>query len=132
MRLTSGDAECKITIMKKIIALLSLLLFFVGIMPAANAYVDRPNAVITILDKTSGKTHTTTIPVGYDAKYEKLNFIVRTCKQTDPFMAENAFMFIEISTANNGKIFGGWMNKNEPGENPLQNADYDLWLVNCE
>ena len=99
---------------------------------SANAYVDRPNAVVTILDKASGKTHTMTIPVGYEAKYEKLNFIIRTCKQTDPFMAENAYMFIDINTANDGHIFGGWMNKNAPGDNPLQNADYDMWLVRCE
>lgn len=98
----------------------------------AYAYIDRTNAVITILDKTSGKTHMMTVPVGYDSKYDKLNFIVRACKQTDPFVAENAYMFIEISTASDGKIFGGWMNKNAPGENPLQNADYDMWLVRCE
>lgn len=114
--------------MKKLIAfLLSLFVF-----STANAYVERDNAIITILDKTSGKTYTTTIPVGYDAKYEKLNFIIRSCKQTDPFMAENSYMFIEISTANDGKIFSGWMNKNAPGENPLQNADFDMWLVRCE
>ena len=102
------------------------------IIGGAHAYVDRPSAVINILDKTSGKTHMMTIPVGQDTKYEKLDFIIRSCKQTDPFMPENAYMFIEISTANDGQIFGGWMNKNAPGENPLQNADYDLWLVRCE
>ena len=114
--------------MKKIIAFFVSLFVFGG----AYAYVDRPNAVVTILDKTSGKTHTMTIPVGTDAKYEKLNFIIRSCKQTDPFMAENSYMFVEVSTAADGKIFGGWMNKNAPGENPLQNADFDMWLVRCE
>ncbi len=100
--------------------------------PDARSFVDRPNAVITILDKASGKTHTETVPVEYATNYEKLKFVIRACKQSDPFMAENAYMFIEIATANDGQIFGGWMNKNEPGENPLQNADYDLWLVRCE
>ena len=114
--------------MKKIFAFLLCMFVFSN----ANAYVDRDNAVIAILDKASGKTYTTTVPVGYDAKYEKLNFIVRSCKQTDPFQAENAYMFIEVATGNDGKIFGGWMNKNAPGENPLQNADYDMWLVRCE
>ena len=114
--------------MRKFIALLVSLIVFCP----AHAYVDRSNAVIAILDKASGKTHTTTVPVGYDTKYEKLNFIVRTCKQTDPFQAENAYMFIEISAATGDKVFSGWMNKNAPGENPLQNADYDIWLVRCE
>ena len=118
--------------MKKILMIFVFCVGVVGSITNTHAYVDRPNAVVTILDKASGKTHTTTVPVGHDTRYEKLNFIVRTCKQTDPFMPENAYMFIEIATANDGKIFGGWMNKNEPGENPLQNADYDLWLVRCE
>jgi len=113
--------------MKKLIAfLLSLFVF-----STANAYVNRPNAVISVLDKASGKTHTVTVPVESNAKYEKLDFIIRSCKQTDPFQAENAYMFIEITT-NGEKIFSGWMNKNAPGENPLQNADYDIWLVRCK
>ena len=97
----------------------------------ARAFVDRQNAVINILDKASGKSHMATIPVGNNVEYEKLSFIVRTCKQSDPFQAENFFMFIEISQ-NNEQIFSGWMDKNEPGKNPLQNADYDMWLVRCE
>ena len=114
--------------MKKfIICLISLFMF-----TAAHAYVERNNAVVTILDKAAGKTYNVTLAVNQNTRYEKLNMLVRACKQTDPFMAENAYMFIEITVAGNEKIFSGWMNKNEPGENPLQNADYDIWLVRCE
>ncbi len=97
----------------------------------ADAYVDRPNAVVRIMNKAAGKVQLVTLPVGKEVKYEKLNMTVRTCKQTDPFEAEDFFMFIEISKTDNGKIFSGWMSANEPGDNPLQNADYDVWLVNC-
>lgn len=114
--------------MKKIIVFLMSLFVF----STAHAYIDRKNAVVTILDKVAGKTYSLTIPVGSNVNHEKLNLTVRACKQTDPFRAENAYMFIEINTANDGKIFGGWMNKNAPGENPLQNADFDVWLVRCE
>ena len=117
--------------MKNLIAIFVCMFVGVGILNTANAYVNRPNAVIAILDKASGKTHTITVPVESNAKYEKLDFIIRSCKQTDPFQAENSYMFIEIAT-NGEQIFGGWMNKNAPGENPLQNADYDIWLVRCE
>ena len=105
--------------------------FGIAYMGDAGAYVNRQKAVINILDKASGKTHMFTIPVAQVSEYEKLTFNVRTCKQTDPFQPENAYMFIEISQ-NNRQIFSGWMNKNAPGENPLQNADYDMWLVRCE
>lgn len=98
----------------------------------AGAYIDRQNAVVRIMDKTAGKVQTITLPVGQTAQYGKLNMVVRSCKQTDPFDAEDFFMFIEISDSNNSKIFSGWMSANEPGDNPLQNADYDVWLVTCE
>ena len=119
--------------MKKV--LLSVLCAFiltVGVFPAANAYIDRQNAVIRIMNKAAGKVQVVTLPVGQEAKYEKLNMLVRSWKQTDPFAAENYFMFIEISKSDSGKIFSGWMSANEPGDNPLQNADYDVWLVKCE
>ena len=118
--------------MKKILSvlLISLVTAFTGACDSY-AYIDRSNAVINILDKASGKNHMFTIPVDEVVNYEKLSFAVRSCKQTDPFQPENAYMFIEI-LQNDNQIFGGWMNKNAPGENPLQNADYDIWLVRCE
>ena len=119
-------------VMKKILSILTATLTAVFLYVSdVYAYVERQNAVISILDKASGKNHLFTIPVGQTMEYEKLLFVVRSCKQTDPFQPENAYMFIEI-LQNNVQIFGGWMNKNEHGENPLQNADYDVWLVRCE
>lgn len=96
----------------------------------ANAYVPRDTAVIRIMNKAAGKVRTINVPVGRSAEFEKLNLVVRSCQQTDPFQAEDFFMFIEISQ--NTKIFSGWMSRNEPGANPLQHPDYDVWLVRCE
>lgn len=99
---------------------------------AARAYTDRGTAVIGIMNKAAGKTQTVSIPVGRTAEFEKLNIHVRACKQTDPFDAEDFFMFVEVATRADGKIFSNWMSRNNPGDRPLQNADYDLWLVRCE
>ncbi len=96
----------------------------------ANAYVEREVAVVRIMNKAAGKAQTVRLPVGRQTTYEKLGFHVRTCKQTDPFQAEDFFMFVEIYQ--NDKIFSGWMSKNSPGDNPLQHPDYDVWLVECE
>ena len=117
--------------MRKVISLFSIFFFFL-ISTNAAAYIDRQSAVVRIMNKAAGKVQLVTIPVGQNAKYEKLNLLVRSCKQTDPFDAEDYFMFIEVSKDDNGKIFSGWMSANEPGDNPLQNPDYDLWLVKCE
>lgn len=115
--------------MKKVIASF-FIVFGLTATSAADAYVNRETAVVRIMNKAAGKTQTVKVPVGRAASFEKLDFIVRTCKQTDPFEAEDFVMFIEVSQ--DAKIFSGWMSKSEPGNNPLQHPDYDLWLVKCE
>lgn len=132
--MTYFAAKAKMSDMKKQIANLLLacgVLYVAAPRPAA-AYVDKPVATISIMNKAAGKAQTVSIPVGKKAEFEKLSILVRTCKQTDPFQPEDFYMFIEISKASEGQIFGGWMSKNAPGANPLQNADYDVWLVKCE
>lgn len=108
----------------------SLFLFFVPF--NANAFNDMQVAFVRIMNKAAGKAQTVQIPVGKTVEFEKLRISIKTCKQTDPFKAEDFFIFTEIFDANNNQIFGGWMSRNEPGNNPLQNPDYDLWLVKCE
>lgn len=119
--------------MKKLLALFMMILSGALIWQAnALAYIDKNVAVVRILNKAAGKTQMVNLPVGQHTEFEKLAITVKSCKQTDPFQAENFFAFVEISKSSEGKIFSGWMNANEPGENPLQNADYDVWLVKCE
>lgn len=131
--LTLWRVEYKMICMKKIILSVSLFCF-AGVCAASNAYayIDRDNAVIRIMNKAAGKVQTVTLPVGKMAEFEKLSIMVRTCKQTDPFQAEDFFAFVEINKTDEGKIFSNWLSRNEPGQNPLQNADYDVWLVKCE
>lgn len=115
--------------MKKILSVASLLCVASGM---ADAYVNRNSAVVRIMDKDAGKVQVRVIPVGQEIQFDKLYINIRACKQTDPFDAENYWAFIEISEKDKGKIFGGWMSRNEPGQNPLQHPDYDVWLVKCE
>ena len=125
--------NCIILFMKKICVLFLLSIGLIaGVSDDALAYVERENAIVRIMNKAAGKVQTITMPVGRDIQFEKLHMLVRSCKQSDPFDAENYFAFIEISKSDDGKIFSNWMNANEPGDNPLQNADYDVWLVKCE
>lgn len=128
IKLTYANHDDIITVMKK-----TFLSFVLGIIPMmANAYVNRETAVLKIMNKDAGKVHEVKIPVEQETQFEKIYLNVRSCKQTDPFQAENFFVFIEISERNKGQIFGGWMSRNEPGQNPLQHSDYDVWLVKCE
>ena len=98
-------------------------------------YVDRVNAIVRIMTKASGRAQTMTIPVEHAVEFEKLEILVRACKSTMPFDARDNFMFVEVAkkfAVESKRIFSGWMTASEPGDNPLQDADYDLWLVSCE
>jgi hypothetical protein len=97
-----------------------------------SAFVEKNTATLRVMNKAAGKVQTVSVPVGVPVTFEKLSVTVRTCKQTDPFEAEDFWMFVEVSKSPDGEIFSGWMNKNDPGDNPLQDADYDLWITRCE
>lgn len=130
--MTSGGVCDKMKAMSKIIAQILILsgLVAFAVVPA-RAWVNHESAVVSVMNKAAGKVQTLRVPVGGVVNFEKLQIGVRACKQTDPFDAEDFFMFVEVFKADEGQIFGGWMSRNEPGDNPLQNADYDLWLVEC-
>ena len=98
----------------------------------AGAYVNREMAVVRVMNKDAGKVQELVVPVGEELQFEKMYINVRSCKQTDPFDAEDFWAFLEISEAGKGQVFGGWMSRNEPGDNPLQHPDYDVWLVRCQ
>ena len=106
-------------------------LFLFSLHPAF-AYVEKESATIRIMNKAAGKTQSISIPVGKTIQYDGLMISVRNCKQSDPFEAENFFTFLEIYTKVDERIFSGWMNRNEPGQNPLQNDTYDVWIEKCE
>lgn len=116
---------------KKLFCLFIGPLFLLSVQPA-NAYIEKNNAVVRIMNKAAGKAQLATIKVGQSLQNDGIIIKVRNCKQSDPFDAENFFAFIEISTKTDGRIFSGWMNRNEPGQNPLQDDTYDVWLEKCE
>jgi len=109
---------------------------------AANAvspedFIEKETAVIRMMDKVNGRARTITAPVGRRTEFEKLEMLVRSCKGTQPFAAQDNFMFIEVTkrpsaNAQPRRIFSGWMTASAPGDNPLQDPEYDLWLIECK
>ena len=83
------------------------------------------------MNKQAGKTQTVVASIDKPIKFDKMEIRVRKCLATNEFLPEDFFMFAEISKSGK-RIFSGWMIKSEPGQNPLQDADNDLWLVKCE
>lgn len=116
--------------MRKFVAFLFVFVCLGG--GNAYAYTNRNTAIVQVLNKAAGKVQTLNISVGEVANFEKLNILVRSCKQSDPFDAENFYAFVEISKTDDTKVFSNWMDRNNPGIRPVQNPDYDVWLVKCE
>lgn len=106
-------------------------LFLLYLCPAF-AYIEKDVAVLRVMNKAAGKTQTVSVATDKTVQYDGLTITVRNCKTTDPFDPENFFAFVEIYTKTDGRIFSGWMNHNEPGQNPLQHDAYDVWLEKCE
>ena len=113
------------------VSLFSVLAIFL-VSQNAFSYIEKNLAVIRVMDKAAGKIQLLTIPVNQNIQFDGLVINARNCKQSDPFDAENFFVFLEIYTKPDGRIFSGWMNRNEPGQNPLQNDTYDVWVEKCE
>ena len=114
--------------MKKVFVFLMLLY----VAPMAHAFVNKSVATLAVLDKAAGKTKNITIPVGQSSSFEKISITVHDCKQSDPFKPENFYAFVEITKSDSSKIFSNWMDRNNPGRDPVQNPDYDVWLIRCE
>ena len=97
-------------ILKKL-CLFTAPLFLLSFSPA-HAYIEKDVATVRIMNKAAGKTQIASIRVGQTYQRDGLTIIVRNCKQSDPFDAENFFAFLEISTKTDGRVFSGWMNRN--------------------
>jgi hypothetical protein len=106
---------------------------------AASAYergtIPKQTAVVKIMNKAAGKAQTLSLAVGREYEYDKLRIMARSCQASAPYSAQDNFMFARIEKKSAGaaaEIFSGWMVASDPGYNPLQDADYDLWLIKCE
>ena len=118
--------------MSRVFKILCIFCALAFVPQLAGAFTDKGIATLRVMDKAAGKTQLLTIPLNQDIQFDNLILNVRNCKQSDPFDAENFFVFLEIYTKTDGRIFSGWMNRNEPGQNPLQNDIYDVWVEKCE
>ena len=129
--LTYSCRGVKIDSMKKLVSIL-ILSCFTLFANVAIAYTERNTATLRVMNKAAGKVTQINVPVGGRNDFEKISITVRSCKQSDPFDAENFYAFVEIARAESAPIFSNWMNRNNPGANPVQDPDYDVWLVKCE
>ncbi|MDR0449444.1 MAG: DUF2155 domain-containing protein [Rickettsiales bacterium] len=121
--------------MKKLLALLFIFAALPVFAEDADEMVKKDFAIVQVLDKTSGKTKQLKIPAGKESTFEKLAIDVKSCLAASEFQPEDYFAFFEVykTAADRAlpRIFSGWMMASSPGANPLEDENYDLWLVKC-
>ncbi len=118
---------------------LSLVGFFPSLSMSAqsNDLISMNGAVLQVLDKPSGKTKIFNLGLNKPYKIDRLTINVRSCFQTPEYMPNENMAFLQIDKAQGGieaksiNIFSGWMYKSMPGQNPLTDETYDIWLLKC-
>ncbi|MDR2686044.1 MAG: DUF2155 domain-containing protein [Rickettsiales bacterium] len=97
--------------------------------------VEKKTALVQVLDKASGKTRQLKLSVGQTSQFEKLVIDTKVCLAAAEYSPEDYSAFFQINKAGAAsepvRIFSGWMLQSSPGANPLEDENYDLWLVKC-
>ncbi len=93
-------------------------------------------AVIGVLNKRNGLVKTVALHPGESAKWKDAIIHLRACETTAPWEAEKLTgAFLQLDIQGNDKkwrrVFSGWVYKESPSLNVVQNAVYDVWPKSC-
>jgi hypothetical protein len=94
-------------------------------------------AVLGILNKRNGIVQNVALHPGQSARWKDLIVRLRACEATAPWEAEKltgAFVQVDIQRPDKkwGRAFSGWLYKESPSLNVVENPVYDVWPKSCE
>ena len=114
--------------------LIRVTFFFLLPLIVSAETIEKKYASFKLLNKTTNKVSTKDILVSSKISWETLNIEVLYCGSTPPTEIPEDYVLIDVyDTINNenSNIYKGWMISSSPDVTPLENAIYDLWLVDC-
>ena len=122
---------------KKIISLglqikIILLFFFTFTVNAET--VEKKFASLKLLNKTTNKVSQKEVLVNSRIEWETLSIEVLYCASTLPTEIPEDYVLIDLYDNVNEEsvnIYRGWMISSEPDVTSIENAIYDLWLLDC-
>ena len=115
--------------MKKLLLLLLLFAF-----KGNAADLEGTSVLLRGVDKVTGRTNTTEIPIGIPTTLGDIRITAERCLKKPPEETpENAaFLFIEELTEENANvIFNGWMFSSNPALSAMEHPIYDIWVLEC-
>jgi len=93
-------------------------------------------AVLGVLNKRNGATREVTLKPGQSARIGDAVIRLRACEQTAPWEPDHytgAFVQLDVQQYDQKwhRVFSGWLYKERPSLNVVQNAIYDVWPKSC-
>lgn len=94
-------------------------------------------AVIGILNKRNGEAREFKLKPGQSARVDNVIVRLRACERTAPWEADQltgAFVQLDVPQPDKTyrRVFSGWLYKERPALNVVQNPVYDVWPKSCE
>jgi hypothetical protein len=98
--------------------------------------IANPVAVFAGLDKITGRIITFDVYIDETVQFGALQITPRVCYTRPPNETQRTSSFLEVEQVTlRGtvrRIFTGWMFAESPALNAIDNAVYDIWLVDCK
>jgi hypothetical protein len=93
-------------------------------------------AVLGILNKRNGIVQNVTLRPGQSARWKDVIVRLRACETTAPWEEEKltgAFVQVDMQKPDKSwnRIFSGWLYKESPSLNVVENPVYDVWPKSC-
>jgi len=110
-----------------------ILFFFLTFAVYAEA-TEKKFALLKLLNKTTNKVSQKEILVNSKIEWETLSIEVLYCASTPPTEIPEDYVLIDLYDNVNEEsinIYRGWMISSEPDVTSIENAIYDLWLLDC-
>jgi hypothetical protein len=94
-------------------------------------------AVLGLLNKRNGIVQTVALHPGQSVRWKDMIVRLRACEATAPWEEEKltgAFVQVDIQQPDKkwSRIFSGWLYKESPSLNVVENPVYDVWPKSCE
>ena len=116
--------------------LLAALVLVVGANAAAAETIANPIASFDGLDKITGRVTQFDVYVDETVQFGALQITPRACYTRPPTETQRTAVFVEVELVSlQGslkRIFTGWMFADSPALNAIDNAVYDIWLLDCK
>lgn len=93
-------------------------------------------AVLGVLNKRNGIVKQVTLKPGQSARWKDMVVRLQACETTAPWEEEKLTgAFVQVDVQRQGakaeRIFSGWLFKESPSLNIVEDAVYDVWPKSC-